>query len=372
MQKPSKPVILAIDDDPVILFILGTVLKEEYIVKPFNTGLEAVDYLKTQPADLIFLDHSMPDMSGFDVLKILQGDPKTRDIPVIFLTGSIESEIEMTALESGAVDYITKPIRSKILLARTRLQIELLNHKRHLEALVEERTQSLNEAYIKLKLREDVTLNMLARATDLRDHDTGGHIERTTEYVRIIVEDILNNPGEGYHFTRAEADDIVRSSKLHDLGKIAIPDNVLLKPGQLTEEEFKVIKEHTTNGQQFLDYFISEMEDSFLHTARDIAHFHHERWDGSGYPGVLKGEEIPISARIVAIADVYDALTSSRPYKKAFSHEKSMQIILENGGTHFDTNLVQIFERHAEEIKRVAMQVNESEELARPSAIAAT
>jgi putative two-component system response regulator len=363
MQKSDKPVVVAIDDDPVILFILGTVLKAEYSVNPFNTGLEAIDFLNSNSADLIFLDHSMPDMSGFDVLKLLQANPRTKDIPVIFLTGSVESEIEMTALESGAVDYITKPIRSKILLARTRLQIELLYHKRHLEALVEERTQSLHEAYNKLKLREDVTLNMLARATDLRDHDTGGHIERTTEYVRIIVDHILNNPSEGYHFTRAEADDIVRSSKLHDLGKIAIPDNVLLKPGQLTEEEFKVIKEHTANGQQFLDYFIRSMEDSFLDTARDIAHFHHERWDGSGYPGVLKGEDIPVSARIVAIADVYDALTSARPYKKPFTHEKSMQIIVESGGSHFDSNLVQIFEQHAEEIKSVAMQVSESKEL---------
>jgi putative two-component system response regulator len=370
MQKSDKPVIVAIDDDPVILFILGTVLKAEYVVNPFNTGLEAIDFLKSQPADLILLDQSMPDMSGFDVMKLLQGEPSTKDIPVIFLTGSTESEVEIAALESGAVDFITKPIRSKILLARTRLQIELLYHKRHLEALVAERTKSLNEAYTKLKLREDVTLNMLARATDLRDHDTGGHIERTTEYVRIIVEDILNNPSEDYHFTRAEADDIVRSSKLHDLGKIAIPDNVLLKPGQLTEEEFQVIKEHTTNGHQFLDYFIREMEDSFLDTARDIAHFHHERWDGSGYPGILKGEDIPVSARIVAIADVYDALTSARPYKKPFTHEKSMQIIMESGGTHFDLNLVQIFERHADEIQSVANQVRESEELTRPPAIA--
>jgi putative two-component system response regulator len=350
----DKPTIVAIDDDPVILNALATVLEAEYDVRPFKSGSAALNFLKFQDVDLIFLDHSMPDMTGFDVLKVLQEDDKTRDIPVIFLTGSLESDIEMIALESGAADYITKPIRAKILLARTRLQIELLNHKRHLEALVEERTRSLHEAYNKLKLREDVTLNMLARATDMRDHDTGGHIERTTEYVRIIVEDILENPGENCHLSKAEADDIIRSSKLHDLGKIAIPDTVLLKPGKLTTEEFDMIKEHTTNGQQFLDYFISEMDDPFLQTARDIAHFHHERWDGKGYPGVLKGEEIPVSARIVAIADVYDALTSSRPYKIGFTHEKSMEIIHENGGSHFDPYLALIFERHAEEVRSVA------------------
>jgi putative two-component system response regulator len=361
MEQDEKPVILAIDDDPVILYLLTTVLKEEYNIKTFQSGTEALDFLKSQAVDLILLDHSMPDMTGFDVLKKLQENPGTRDIPVIFITGSLESEVEIAALESGAVDYITKPIRSKILLARTRLQIELLHYRRHLEALVRERTRSLNEAYDKLKMREDVTLNMLARATDLRDHDTGGHIERTTEYVRIIVEDILSNPVKGYSLTQAEADDIIRSSKLHDLGKIAIPDNVLLKPGRLTDEEFMAIKEHTTNGQQFLDYFISKTEDSFLQTARDIAHFHHERWDGKGYPGVLKGTDIPLSARIVAIADVYDALVSTRPYKTAYSHEKSMEIILENAGTHFDSYLVKIFERHAEEIKSAAMQIKAEE-----------
>jgi putative two-component system response regulator len=355
MQGLNKPTIVAIDDDSTILYTLASVLEAEYDVRPFKSGSQALNFLKSQPVDLIFLDHSMPDMTGFDVLKELQAYPKTRDIPVVFLTGSLESEIEITALESGAADFITKPIRAKILLARTRLQIELLHHKRHLEALVEERTRSLHEAYNKLKMREDVTLNMLARATDMRDHDTGRHIERTTEYVRIIVEDILDNPDTNYRLSQAEADDIVRSSKLHDLGKIAIPDNVLLKPGRLTDEEFIVIKEHTTNGQQFFDHFISEMEDSFLQTARDIAYYHHERWNGSGYPEVLKGANIPLAARIMAIADVYDALVSARPYKTAYSHEESIEIIHENGGTHFDPYLVLIFERHAEEIKTIAL-----------------
>jgi putative two-component system response regulator len=354
MQENNKPIIAAIDDDPTILQALASVLVTEYDVRPFKSGSQALAFLKSHDVDLIFLDHSMPDMTGIDVLKVLQAEPKTREIPVIFLTGDKEGEVEMIALESGAADYMTKPIRAKVLLARTRLQIELLHHRQHLEALVAERTRSLNDAYTKLKLREDVTLNMLARATDMRDHDTGGHIERTTEYVRIIVEDILKNPSESCRLSQAEADDIVRTSKLHDLGKIAIPDNVLLKPGKLTDEEFNVIKQHTTNGQQFLDHFIKEMEDSFLQTARDIAHYHHERWDGNGYPGLLTGADMPLSARIVAIADVYDALTSSRPYKTGFSHEKSMDIIHENGGTHFDPHLVQIFENHAEEIKAIA------------------
>ena len=353
MQQINKPIIAAIDDDPVILHSLVTILEKIYNIKPFKSGTEAVKFINTHSVDLIFLDHSMPDMTGLDILEILQKNPITKEIPVIFLTGSHESEKEILALESGAVDYITKPIRAKILLARTRHQIELLQHKRHLETLVDERTKNLNEAYQKLKKREDITLNMLARATDLRDQYTGGHIDRTTGYVKIIIEEIIANPCEDYYISRAEADDIIRSSKLHDLGKIAIPDNVLLKKGKLTDEEFEIMKKHTANGQQFLDYFINEMEDPFLQTARDIAHFHHERWDGEGYPGIHMGKRIPLSARIVAIADVYDALVSVRPYKTSFSHEKAMLIINENSGKQFDPYLVQIFEKHENKIRDI-------------------
>lgn len=355
MNKNTKPVIAAIDDDPVILNSLVTILKTEYGVRPFTSGKMALDFLAGQAIDLILLDYKMPDMTGFEVLKALQNNPLTHDIPVIFLTGSIDSDSEVEALEHGAVDYITKPIRPRLLLTRVRLQLELQNHRKHLTALVEERTQNLNAAYSKLKAREDVTLSMLAKATDLRDHDTGGHIERTTEFVRVIVDEILRNPCPGYDISRFEADDIVRSAKLHDLGKIAMPDNLLLKPGRLTEEEFKIVKEHPANGEQFLSDFVRRMEDSFLDTARDIAHSHHERWDGGGYPMSLRGENIPLSGRIVAIADVYDALTSDRPYKKAFSHEESVRIIMESSGTQFDPYLIRIFEQH----KDVFYQISE-------------
>ena len=360
MKQINKPIIAVIDDDPAILHSLVTLLENDYNVKPFKSGTEAVRFINYNSVDLIFLDHSMPDITGFDVLNILQKSTTTKEIPVIFLTGSHESEKEISALENGAVDYITKPIRAKILLARTHHQIELLQHKRHLETLVDERTKNLNEAYQKLKKREDITLNMLARATDLRDQYTGGHIERTTEYVKIIIEEILVNPCKDYSISQAEADDIIRSAKLHDLGKIAIADNVLLKNGKLTDEEFEAMKKHTANGQQFLDHFIHEMEDPFLQTARDIAHFHHERWDGEGYPGIHKGKGIPLSARIVAIADVYDALVSVRPYKTSFSHEKAMLIIIENSGRQFDPHLVQIFEKHENKIVNITNLGNQS------------
>lgn len=357
MTQNLKPVIMVIDDDPTILNSLVSVLRDEYGVRPFTSGRMALDYLARKRPDLILLDYRMPDMTGFEVLKALQDNPQTREIPVIFLTGSIDSESEADALQHGAVDYIAKPIRARLLHTRVRLQLELQKHRKNLEALVEERTRSLNAAYDKLAVREEVTLNMLAKATDLRDHDTGGHIERTTEFVRVIVEDILKNPCPGYDLSRTEANDMIRSSKLHDLGKIAMPDHVLLKPARLTPEEFEIIKKHPVSGEQFLSDFIREMDDSFLTMARDIAYAHHEKWDGTGYPQGLKGEDIPLSGRIAAIADVYDALTSTRPYKKPIPHEESVKIIMDGGGTQFDPYLTQVFARHAGEFRQIAEQI---------------
>lgn len=357
MGLNRKNVIIAIDDDPLILNSLASVLKEEYSVRLFTSGRAALDFLDEHEADLILLDNRMPGMTGFEVLEELQYDLSLREIPVIFLTGSDDGDSEADALERGAVDYITKPIRPRLLHTRVRLQIELQGHRKNLEALIEKRTKSLAEAYDKLKVREDVTLRMLAKATDLRDHYTGGHIERTTEFVRVIVKDILDHPCPGYTLSLTEADDIIRSSKLHDLGKIAMPDRILLKPGRLTPEEYALNQQHPAYGEEFLNDFIREMDDSFLSTARDIAYSHHEKWDGTGYPQGQKGEDIPLSGRIVALADVYDALVSVRPYKKNLSHEESVKIILEGAGTQFDPYLTEIFGRHAEEFRRIALEI---------------
>ncbi|MCD8351806.1 MAG: response regulator [Planctomycetaceae bacterium] len=350
MQSGVKPVILAIDDDVVILNTVVSTLRSEYSVRPFTSGDTALRFLSSQSADLILLDCQMPGKSGFDVLQFLVHSPMHSHIPVIFITGSTDGESEAKALEMGAMDYLHKPVRPRALITRVKLQLELQSHRRHLEALVEEKTRSLNDAYNKLKLREDITLGLLARATDLRDGDTGQHIARTTEIVRIIALDLVVHPRPGYTLTKQGAEEIIKSAKLHDLGKIASPDHILLTPDKLPEEEYRLIKEHTVRGEQLLTDFISETDDSFLKTARDIAHSHHERWDGRGYPLHLAGEEIPLSARIVAIADVYDALSSVRPYKEAYSHEDSARMILEERGRHFDPYLVSVFERHLDEI----------------------
>lgn len=349
MQKDirKKPTILTIDDDAIILNSILSTLRGEYNVIPFTSGAHALSYLEQKTADLILLDYHMPGLSGFDVLKRLHENPQTIHIPVIFLTGSVDGEDEIDALKMGAVDYILKPIKPQSLITRISVQLELQNHRRNLEAMVEEKTYYLNAAYNKLKAREDLTLSLLAKVTDLRDSETGMHIERTTEYVRVIADDLIKNPTENYILSKNEANDIIRSAKLHDIGKVAIPDHILLKPGKLTEEEFEIMKTHTTHGAELLVEFTDKMnDDDFLRTAHDITLSHHEKWSGAGYPQGLSGFDIPLSARISAIADVYDALTTERPYKKPFSHEKSVEIILSDSGRHFDPYLVTVFERH--------------------------
>jgi len=342
-----KPSVLTIDDDPIILNLVFSALKDEYLVRPFTSGPAALEYLKNNSADLILLDHNMPEMTGFEVLTALRDDPNTRDIPVIYLTGSVNSEDEITALELGAADYLLKPFRPRALTTRVRMQIELARHRNHLEELVAEKTQELSEANKKLILRDRITLDMLAQASDLRDHDTALHLERTTAYTKIIVDDLLETPTEGYIVTPEYGSDIIDAVKLHDLGKLAMPDAVLLKPGRLTEDEFAIIKTHPTYGHDMLQNAMDKMDaDTLLGTALDIAFSHHEKWNGSGYPQGLKGLDIPLSARIAAISDVFDALTSERPYKRAFTPREAFDIMYKDSGTHFDPYLIDVVKRH--------------------------
>lgn len=352
----KKPIILVIDDDPTVLNTVVSILKDDYSVRPLTSGSMALSFLETHQADLILLDQHMPDMSGFEVLEKLQANSEIAATPVIFHTADCEGDSEVAALEMGAVDYIRKPVRPQILLTRVRLQLELQAHRKNLEQLVAEKTLYLNEAYSKLKAREEMTLDLLAKVTDMRDQKTGDHVERTTKLVRVMVEYLLAHPKEGYVLSREEADEIISSSKLHDLGKIALPDKILLKEGILTDEEFACIKKHPISGGELLSEFNRRMDDSFLTTARDIALYHHEKWNGSGYPRGLKGVAIPLSARIAAIADVYDALTSDRPYKEAYSHDKAIAIILSESGTHFDPYLVEVFEKCEKEFAITAVR----------------
>ena len=355
MIDDDKKVILTIDDDPIILNQIMSILKEDYSVRPFTSGEAALKYLESHLVNLILLDCNMPGgMSGFEVLAALQENEWYKTIPVIFLTGSVDGDDEVKALSNGAMDYLLKPIKEKSLAQRVSLQIELQGYRNELEQLVAERTEELYKANQKLLEREKITLDLLAQTSDLRDHDTGEHIARTTNYVRVIAEDLAKNPKEGYELTGARAHDITDAAKLHDIGKVAMPDDVLLKPGKLTPEEFEVIKTHPIHGKELLAEAVHKLgDDDLLREASNIAYAHHEKWNGTGYPRKLTGEEIPLSARIAAIADVFDALTSERPYKKAFTDEEAFEIMYNDAGTHFDPYLIEVVKRHEEDFKNI-------------------
>jgi putative two-component system response regulator len=363
----DKAVILTVDDDPIILNAVLEVLKHDYTVRPFTSGEAAISFLENNHADLILLDHNMPSMTGIEVLKVLQGNPATRSIPVIFLTGSVDSEDEVRALQIGAMDYLLKPFRPGSLLTRVRLQLELYNYRYALERLVELQTEELRSANQKLAQRDKVTLDLLAKASDMRDHETGAHIERVVLFTDVIVGDLLASPAPGYEISEQYGRDIVDAVKLHDLGKLAMPDNVLLKPGKLTKEEFDIIKTHPIYGSKMLSQAIEKMgEDSLLWTAFEIVYGHHEKWDGSGYPNGAKGDKIPLSARIAAVADVFDALTSSRPYKNAWKPRDAFDLIYSDAGKHFDPYLTEVVKRHEEEFSQIVTANRDIEQLPTP------
>lgn len=355
MPDGNRALVATIDDDPITLNAVLNALKFHYDVRPFTSGATFLKFLASRHVDLVLLDCNMPEMDGFEVMSLLHKDRGTREIPILFLTSKEEHEYEVLALDKGAADYLRKPIEPRILLTRVRHHLELQQYRKHMKALVEEKVRDLAELVKRLRLREDTMLNMLAMATDLRDHNTGDHIQRTTEYVRLITEALRKNPKDGYILSQEQADDIIRSSKLHDVGKIALPDRILGKPGRLTDEEWAVVRLHPVHGAKFLDRFVDAGGDiPFLDVARDIALYHHEKWDGTGYPFGRRGKEIPLAARIATIADVYDALISSRPYKKAFTHTQAVNSIVDNRGKHFDPYLVDMFVQCANEIQIVS------------------
>ncbi|CAO3452849.1 Response regulator c-di-GMP phosphodiesterase, RpfG family [Azospirillum largimobile] len=353
-----RPLVLVVDDTPDNLMLMAGLLKESYRVKVASGGEKALRIAQTAPApDLILLDIMMPDMDGYAVCRRLKADAATRDIPVVFLTALSEQADEQAGLELGAVDYITKPISAPILLARVRNHIRLKEAADYirdknlfLEAEVERRTAHVRAI-------QDVTIMALASLAETRDNETGSHILRTQHYVRALAEELRHHPRFADFLTDGVIDLLYKSAPLHDIGKVGIPDAILLKPGKLTPEEWDIMKTHATLGSDSLARAEDRLEGdtpSFLRFAREIADAHHEKWDGSGYPRGLKGEEIPVSARLMALADVYDALISRRVYKEPMSHEQAMAIILDGRGRHFDPDVVDAFRRLAGRFQEIA------------------
>jgi putative two-component system response regulator len=341
-----RDVILVVDDNPDNMTVVSDLLAPNYLVLVANSGPRALQIVEQNPKpDLILLDIMMPEMDGYAVMALLKANPKTRDIPVIFLTAMDSTHDEEKGLELGAVDYITKPIRPVILLARVRAQLDL----KHARDMLADQNSYL-EAEVAKRMKEneliqDVSIRALARLAEIRDQETGFHILRTSLYVKTLAQILQGNPKYADFLSDKTIKLLAKSAPLHDIGKVGIPDHILRKPGKLTPEEWVIMKTHAQLGAQAIELAEKDTETSleFLTLAKEIAHWHHEKWDGSGYPDGLKWDEIPLSAKLMALADVFDALVSKRVYKEAFTYEDAKKIISEGRGRHFDPDLVDAF-----------------------------
>ncbi|OYY93625.1 MAG: two-component system response regulator [Hydrogenophilales bacterium 28-61-23] len=343
---PHIATLLVVDDTPENLVVLAELLTPSYRVLVANTGPRALYLAQSEPQpDLILLDVMMPDMDGYAVLRRLRENPATADVPVIFVTAMTAMEDEQFGFDLGAVDYITKPVRPSIVLARVKAQLELKEARDWLrnknEVLEAEVAARLNE----ILLIQDVSIHALARLAETRDPETGNHIHRTQSYVRALALHLRTHPGYSALLSPEYIDQLAKSAPLHDIGKVGIPDHILLKPGKLTAEEWAIMKTHARLGSEAIEQAERDAVKpvGFLAIAKEIAHWHHEKWDGSGYPDGLAGEAIPIPARLMALADVFDALISRRIYKPPMPYEQAREIIVADRGRHFDPAVVDAF-----------------------------
>jgi putative two-component system response regulator len=312
MSTVNLPLILAVDDEASNLQLLRQILQDHYRLRFAKDGPRALELVREEAPDLVLLDVMMPGMSGYEVCAALKADPRTAGIPVIFVTALTDTEDELEGFEAGAVDYITKPVSPPIVRARVRTHLSLV------------RMEELRATRLEIVQR-------LGLAAEYKDNETGLHVIRMSHFSRIL--------GLAAGMTENEADDLLHAAPMHDVGKIGIPDRILQKPGPLDPEEWKIMQSHASIGAEI----IGEQPGGMLALARNIALTHHEKWDGSGYPHGLKGDAIPLEGRITAIADVFDALTSVRPYKKAWTEEDALAFLVKQKGRHFDPALVELF-----------------------------
>ncbi len=351
--------VLVVDDQADNLLILEDVLSDHYDVHPATNGIEALDYLaKGGRADLILLDVMMPDVDGFEVCRRLKSSESTRAIPVMFLTGLDRPEDEELGFSLGAEDFIHKPISPPVVRARVRTHLALSRATRalqrrnaDLELLVAERTAEISEQTRRLVTSKQeviaaqaATITAFCALAEARDNETGNHIRRTQHYVRILAEKLQDHPRFRGELNEEIIQLLFKSAPLHDVGKVATPDAILLKQGKLTPEEWVIMKQHCEYGRNAIvqaeNALGGAVDASFLRYAAEIAYGHHERWDGSGYPEGLAGEAIPVSARLMAVADVYDALISRRVYKPPFPPEQAIEMMFAEKGSHFDPDIV--------------------------------
>ncbi|MBT3258149.1 MAG: two-component system response regulator [Deltaproteobacteria bacterium] len=365
MKELSDCTVLVVDDTEANVDILVDALGELYDVSVAMDGREAVETVEAEAPDLILLDIMMPEMDGYEVCETLKADHRYTKIPIIFLTALTEIENKTRGFQMGAVDYITKPFEITEVQARVKTHLSLVLAGRELEMQNEILEIKVAERTKELAVTQDVTIHSLAVLAETRDNETGGHILRTQRYVQVLARRLAFNPKFSDVLNEKTVDLFFKSAPLHDIGKVGVPDAILLKPGKLTDEEFTTMKTHCELGYQALlkaeKLFEMESKPSFLSHARDIAYTHQEKWNGSGYPQGLRGEEIPLSGRIMAVADVYDALICKRVYKPPFTHEKAVSIISEGSGSHFDPDVVDAFLEIEESVKRIAAELADDE-----------
>ena len=359
-RSTDNEVILIVDDSPEYLSELGDILQSSgYRVKVANSGHAALHFSTRQPTpSLILLDIMMPDMNGHEVFRQLRSNTVTHDIPVIFLTAKDSGEDEEWAFNAGVADYIVKPIKPAIILARIRSQL-LVRNARH---WLQNQNQAL-EAEVSRRMRENeliqaVSIRALAHLAETRDNETGNHIQRTQDYVRLLATRLSGHPRFAGTLNAHYIETLTRSAPLHDIGKVGIPDYILLKPGKLTPDEWEIMKTHTLLGSEAIALAENDIDNSveFLTQAKEIVRWHHERWDGKGYPDGLAGENIPVSARLMAVADVFDALISKRVYKEALPFDAVRKIIAEARGSQFDPDITDAFLSGCSEFEDIALQ----------------
>jgi len=332
--------IFVVDDSDTNLTMAEAALEDQYRVMTMPSAASMFSFLEKVVPDLILLDIEMPEMNGFEALEKLKAKEQFSEIPIMFLTGRTDADVEARGFEMGAIDFVTKPFSAPVLLNRIKTHLDI-------DQVIRERTAQLH------RLQNNI-VSVLADMVENRDKGTGGHIERTSIYIKILIEEMKERGVYLDEIRDWDVEKIVSSARMHDLGKISISDIIVNKPDKLTDKEYELIKTHTIEGEMIIDEIISKTgEDEFLNSARLFAGCHHERWDGKGYPRGLKGDKIPLQGRIMAIVDVYDALVSERPYKKAFSDEEAVQIIMDNAGIHYDPKIAEVFFTVKDQFKTV-------------------
>lgn len=352
----EKPLILCVDDEPVNLKILVDLLSDRFNTRIATNGEKALAIVEQQQPDLILLDVMMPVMDGFETCQHIREKLDKQDLPILFITAKNQPQDEEHALKIGGNDFISKPINPGVLQARIDTQLKLKYAQQNIRRRAETLEQEVNQRLSEINRLQDSTVYVMTSLAEFRDECTGNHIRRTQYYVQALANALAGNPEFTSRLDDKKIEVITKSAPLHDIGKIAIPDDILLKPGKLTAEEFTVMKTHAEKGYKILQEAANSMGEKglFLKVAQEIAFYHHEKWDGSGYPNSIAGEEIPLPARIMAVADVYDALTSDRPYKKAFTQDKALEIMFESIGSHFQPVILETFATLKTQLKEIA------------------